>query len=549
MTPSSDMKQIYPLASHVGWAPRAQALGRSKHATVAICTHASFPGCVAARVALLASLALLSLMGLTRIAFAAPGDLDPSFGSGNGKVIAAIGLNDDVSHAMTLQPDGRIVVVGSCGTPTVRDFCVARFERSGALDTTFSNDGKTITQVGSGNSDAYAVAIQTDGKIVVAGQCGIVGSRDFCLVRYTVNGSLDASFAGTGKVVTAVGTGDDALEGITIQGDGKIVVAGTCQLSANDTFCVVRYNVDGSLDNVFSGDGKVLTRVSSGDDVARSVVMQSDGKIVVAGYCRASPSSAFFCAARYLGTGVLDTSFDFDGRVTTAIGNFIDAPFALAMQADGKIIVAGATTSTGSDTMVGALRYNPFGSLDTSFSGNGTLAFSIGIGADSAQGVAIQTDGKIVLAGSCEDGSGYDFCVARRNSDGSQDNTFSTNGSVITPISTNADDRVWAVAIDAEGNIVVAGSCGASPNRDFCIARYEGGPFGARQCSFDIDGDGKTTATIDGLIVTRVMLGLTGSAVIGGITFPADATRNLWGGNGTRDIRKYLITQCGMVLP
>ncbi|TAG03149.1 MAG: hypothetical protein EAZ43_07170 [Betaproteobacteria bacterium] len=483
-------------------------------------------------------------------ALAAPGSLDLSFGFGNGKVITPITTNaDDNAHAMAIQTDGKIVLVGACGTTTSRDFCVARFEPTGALDTTFSTDGKVITQVGAGNSDAYAVAIQSDGKIVVAGQCGNVLSRDFCLVRYNPNGTVNANFGINGQVITAVGTGDDAAESMAIQGDGKIVVAGTCSLGSADAFCVARYNTDGSLDDTFAGDGKVITSVTTDDDVARAVAVQSDGKIVVAGYCGDSSVSVDFCALRYLSTGAIDTSFDFDGRVTTAIGTFIDVANSIALQADGKMIVAGATTPSGGDTAVGALRYNPFGSLDTSFSGNGTLSLSIGIGADSAQRVAIQPDGKIVLAGNCEDGSGYDFCVARLNSDGTLDNTFSSNGSVITPISANADDKVAGVALDSEGNIVVAGSCGTAPNRDFCIARYEGGPFGARQCSLDIDGDGKVLATTDMLIGTRIALGMTGSAVIGGITFPANATRDQWGTNTSRDIRKYLVSQCGMNLP
>ncbi len=507
--------------------------------------HAKRPICsVTARPKRISLVSAVVAYFIVSLVYAAPGSLDLTFGFGNGKVITPITTNaDDNAHAVVIQPDGKIVVVGACGTPTVRDFCVARFERSGALDTTFSSDGKSITPVGTGNSDAYAVAIQTDGKIVVAGQCGNVGTRDFCLVRYNPNGTVNANFGSNGQVVTAVGTGDDALEAIAIQHDGKIVAAGTCALGGEDAFCVVRYNADGSLDTTFSGDGRVITSVTTDRDFARALALQADGKIVVAGYCGDTSVSVAFCAVRYLSTGTLDNSFDFDGRVTTAISNLFDVPLAIALQADGKIVVAGASTPSGGDTAVGAVRYNPFGSLDTSFSGNGTLAFSIGIGNDSAQSVAIQPDGKIVLAGSCEDGSGYVFCVARLNSDGTLDNTFSINGSVITPISANADDRVAALAIDSDGNLVVAGSCGTSPNRDFCIARYEGGPFGARNCSLDIDGDGKTTATIDGLIATRVMLGLTGSAVTGGITFPLNAKRNSW-----TEIRTYLVTQCGMTI-
>jgi len=494
--------------------------------------------------------AALGLIASTA-SLAAPGSLDLTFGFGNGKVITPITTNaDDNAHAMAIQADGKIVVVGACGTTTSRDFCVARFEPTGALDTTFSTDGKVITQVGAGNSDAYAVALQSDGKIVVAGQCGIVGARDFCLVRYNPNGTVNANFGDNGQVITAVGTGDDALEGMAIQSDGKIVVVGTCRSGSYDAFCVVRYNINGTLDDSFSGNGTAITSVlTEADDVVQAVAIQSDGKIVVAGYCGDTSVRVDFCAVRYLSTGSLDDSFDFDGRVSASIGNFLDVASAIALQADGKMILAGATTLSSGDPLFSALRHNPFGSLDTSFSGDGILSFSVGIGSDTAQSVAIQADGKIVLAGSCENGTGYDFCVARRNSDGTADNTFSLNGVVITPISTNADDRVAAMALDSEGNIVVAGSCGASPNRDFCIARYEGGPYGARNCSLDIDGDGKTTATIDGLIATRAMLGLTGSAVIGGISFPANAARDQWGTNSSRDIRKYLVSQCGMSIP
>lgn len=481
-------------------------------------------------------------------ALAAPGSLDLTFGFGNGKVITPITASaDDNAHAMLIQPDGKIVVVGACGTTSSRNFCVARFESTGALDTAFSSDGKVITQVGSGNSDAYAVALQSDGKIVVAGQCGIVSARDFCLVRYNPNGTVNANFGTNGQVITAVGTGDDALEGMAIQSDGKIVVVGTCRSGSYDAFCVVRYESDGTLDASFASDGKVITSiVANADDVARAVAIQSDGKIVVAGYCGDSAVKVDFCAARYLSTGVLDTSFDFDGRVTASIGDYIDAGSAISLQADGRIVIAGTTTITGSSPQMSAVRHNPFGSLDTSFSTNGRLTFRIGSGTESAQGVALQPDGKVVIAGSCLVGGNDDFCVARRNSDGTPDNTFSVNGSVITPISVSDDDRVAGVALDNEGNIVVAGSCGASPNRDFCIARYEGGPFGARNCSLDIDGDGKVLATTDMLIGTRVALGVTGAAVLNGINFPPNATRDQWGTNTSRDIRKYLVSQCGM---
>jgi uncharacterized delta-60 repeat protein len=488
--------------------------------------------------------AALSLIASTA-ALAAPGSLDLTFGLGNGKVITPITSSaDDNARAMAIQPDGKIVVVGACGTTTSRDFCVARFDPTGTLDTTFSTDGKTITQMSVFNSEADAVALQSDGKIVVAGSCGTSPNRDFCLVRYNANGTADTSFDNNGQVFTAVGSGDDAAAAIAIQADGKIVVVGTC----NGSFCVVRYNTDGSLDDSFSGDGKVVT-VFSGTDSGRAVAVQSDGKIVVAGWCNfGGEFNTAFCTLRYSITGTLDMSFDFDGRAITSVGSVRGDANSIALQADGKMIVAGSESSFGAGVDFAAARYDAFGALDTSFSGNGIHSFGIGIGDDSADGVAIQPDGKIVLAGRCETASSYDFCVARLNSDGTLDNTFSVNGSVITPISASADDKVAGVALDSEGNIVVAGSCGASPNRDFCIARYEGGPYGARNCSLDIDGDGKVLATTDMLIGTRVALGMAGSAVLGGINFPANATRDQWGTNTSRDIRKYLISQCGMTI-
>lgn len=495
-----------------------------------------------------AASALLSVLGL-HVAHSAPGSLDLTFGLSTGKVTATIGGDDD-AHAMTIQADGKIVVVGACGAPANRDFCIARFDSSGALDATFSSDGKVVTPIGTGNSDAYGVAMQSDGKIVVAGSCGNVGSRDFCVVRYNPNGTINGNFATNGIAITAVGTGDDAAAGIAIQGDGKIVVVGTCRSGTFDAFCVVRYESDGTLDTSFAGDGKTITSiVNNADDAARAVAIQSDGKIVVVGYCGDTAVKVDFCAARYLSNGTLDTSFDFDGRVTASIGNFIDAGSAISLQADGRIVIAGTTTTTSADPLMSAVRHNPFGSLDTSFSGNGRLTFRLGSSIESAQGVVVQPDGKIVFAGSCTVGSNYDFCVARVNSDGTPDNTFSVNGNVITPMSVSDDDRVAGVALDGDGNIVVAGSCGASPFRDFCIARYEGGPFGARQCSLDIDGDGRVLATTDMLIGTRVALGVTGSAVIGGISFSATATRDEWGTNTSRDLRKYLVSQCGMSIP
>ena len=355
---------------------------------------------------------------------AAPGNLDTTFGSGTGKIITAIGSGEDTARALAVQPDGKIVVAGSCSNRSDNDFCLARYDANGVLDATFGSTGKVITAIGASDDYADALAIQPDGKIVVAGYCSISGNNDFCLARYLASGALDSSFGTTGKVITAIGPDYDNASAIALQPDGKIVVAGYCFNGSNTDFCLARYLASGTLDTSFNTTGKVITAIGASDDYATSLALQPDGKIVLAGYC-SNGSNNDFCIARYLPSGALDTSLNSTGKVITAIG----------------------------------------------------------AGNDYASAIAQQPDGKIVVAGTCSNGS----------------------------------------------------------NNDFCVARYEGGPFDARNCSMDIDGDNQTIATKDGLIATRVMLGLTGNTVIGGITFASHATRTTWPA-----IRDYLVSQCGM---
>jgi uncharacterized delta-60 repeat protein len=214
------------------------------------------------------------------------------------------------------------------------------------------------------------------------------------------------------------------------------------------------------------------------------------------------------------------------------------------LQPDGKIVIAGFCDTSNYDFCV--VRLNADGSLDPSFdgplgNGNGKFLMQIGEGNDHANAIVLQPDGKIVLAGYCANGSTDDFCLARLHTDGTFDSSFdgpngNGNGKFLLAMGTG-DNAATAVALQPDGKIVVAGACSAR----FCVARLNGGPFGAKNCSFDVDGDGKVLATTDMLIATRVALGITGNAVINGITFAPSAPRQTW-----PDIRNYLVTQCGM---
>src|ERR1051325_5285566 len=208
------------------------------------------------------------------------------------------------------------------------------------LDTSFNGTGIVTTPIGSGHDFGNSAAIQGDGKIIVAGQTWNGSNYDFAVVRYNGDGTLDTSFNGTGMVTTAFGSGTDIGSSVAVQEDGKIVVAGYSLIGTSSDFAVARYNPDGSLDTSFNGTGKVTTDIGGGFDVGHSVAMQGDGKVVVAGWSFAG-FSYDFALVRYNSDGSLDTSFNGTGKATTDIGGSADEGFSVVIQEDGKIVAAG----------------------------------------------------------------------------------------------------------------------------------------------------------------------------------------------------------------
>ena len=410
---------------------------------------------------------------VSSLAAAFPGAPDATFGSGFGTVITPIGSGTDVAYSLALQPDGMIVVAGACSNGGDYDFCLARYLANGALDTNFNGIGKVITAIGNGNDGAYSIALQPEGKIVVAGSCLNGNTYDFCLARYLASGALDLSFNGTGKVITAIGSGNDAAYSVALQSDGKIVVAGRCSNGTHTDFCLARYLASGALDMSLNSTGTVITTIGSGNDVARGVALQPDGKIVVAGYC-SNGTTYDFCLARYLASGTLDVSFNGSGTVITPIGVGDDYAISFALQPDGKIIVAGVC-SNGANFDFCLARYLANGTFDTSFNSTGKVITPIGSSDDYGYSVALQPDGKIVVAGYCVSGANLDFCLARYLANGTLDTSFGSTGKVITAIGSSTDVANSA-ALQPDGKIVVAGYCSNGSNDDFCLARYDGGP-------------------------------------------------------------------------
>jgi len=393
--------------------------------------------------------------------------------NGNGKVITPVGNSTDAALSTALQEDGKTVVAGySFGTSNY-NFAVVRYNLDGTLDTTFNGTGKVITPVGSGNDFAYSVALQADGKIVVAGYSENATSSDYALVRYNTNGTLDTSFNGTGKIITVIGSGGSLAKAVAIQADGKIVAAGWSVLGANNHFTVVRYNSDGTLDTSFNVTGKVVTLLSIHGDHADAVAVQPDGKIVAAGSVIVT-TYYDFAVVRYNSDGSLDNTFNGNGKVITSIGPFGDDAGGVAVQPDGKTVIAG-TTNNGTDEEFALARYNVDGTLDTSFNGSGKVITRVSSNSDGASAVLIQPDGRILAAGSSNNNGNTDFALLRYDTNGALDTSFNGTGKVVSPIG-NGNDFGAAAGLRSDGRIVVAGTVNNGTNDDFGAIRYFGLP-------------------------------------------------------------------------
>lgn len=406
---------------------------------------------------------------------AADGDLDSTFGSG-GKVTTDFSGRSNGASAIAMQSDGKIVVVGdtltAAGPP---DFAVARYNSDGSLDTTFGSGGRVTTDFAGRSDNAAAVTIQPDGKILVAGGASLVAtSADFALVRYNANGSLDTTFGSGGIVTTDFNGGLDAVSSIVLQTDGRIVVAGLAT-AGDPHMALARYNTNGTLDPSFGTAGKVVTNINSTRDFANALAIQSDGKIVAGGstLVTALNSFAMFAMARYNTDGSLDATFGSGGKVTTQVvsgDGEDDEIFALAIQPDGRILAAGRANFAQD---FGLVRYQTNGALDTAFGTGGVVTTDFNGSIDRAFGMVLQIDGKIVLAGAANLTSGAtgDFGLARYNPSGALDATFGAGGKVITDFGGNVDNARGLV-IQSDNKIVAAGPTSTISGSDFGLARY-----------------------------------------------------------------------------
>jgi uncharacterized delta-60 repeat protein len=431
----------------------------------------------------LAGAAVVVVMTATLVsaAFAAPGGLDPSF-DGDGLVVTDFpSFALERANALVRQPDGKLVAAGSVGfVGSNSRFALARYNPDGSLDSSFDGDGRVVTDFPvSGSADANALVLQPDGRLVTAGGVGFIPSG-FALARYNPDGSLDSSFDGDGRVVTGfppvpLGPTFSPARALVLQPDGKLVAAGNTTGAGDCRFVLVRYNPDGSLDATFDGDGIAMATSSAGCQ-ANALTLQPDGKLVAAGNVSTnlSGSERHMALARFNPNGSLDSTFDGDGIVVTNFlsSSLFDSANAVLAQPDGKLVAAG---SIGSFDGFALARYNPDGSLDSTFDGDGqVITDSASFPFAGAKALVRQPDGKLVAAGFVFNDR---FALARYNPDGSLDSSFDGDGRVVTDFPVSAQEFAAALLLQPDGKLVAAG--GASVAGDggfggFALARYQG---------------------------------------------------------------------------
>lgn len=434
------------------------------------------------------------------------GMLDPTFGDGGQLLTNLVGSSPsyDIASSAAVQADGKIVVAGytNLGSPGGNiNLALVRYDAAGSRETSFGDGGTVLFDIGfnqvpagsSNTLDSYGptkIVVQPDGTIVVAySQFGATG-WDFAVARVNANGSLDTTFNGTGKQSVDFGSFDIAKD-IVVQADGKIVVAGsTSRMFTGEDFAVARLNTDGSLDSGFGTGGQTVIDFGAPlggiDDVATALALQTDGMLVVAGYTRGGDFGlgGGFELARLQTDGNLDSTFGSGGLLAAQVSSEPDAFFArgLAIQPDGRIVVAGQHDTT-LDYII--QRFEPDGSMaadSRAFISGSTMSFS--------PKMALQSTGQILLAGVFPvPEANSSFGVMRLNSDLTLDGTFGVNG--IKTVRFNSSDSLpYDLVVQSDDRIMVIGSSNQTgTSGDFALARLTGdGIFDAPFA--DADGDG-----------------------------------------------------------
>ncbi len=401
------------------------------------------------------------------------GERDYSFGN-YGIVVTPLGVSS-YSSTVLIQPDEKIVVIGSSKPNNQGDynFALARYNSDGSIDDTFGHNGAVFTTIGTGYSFPYSAQIQMDGKIVIAGYSNQEGKKVITLVRYKTDGSLDNTFGSAGVVITPIGVSDSEARSVAIQEDGKIVVAGDYSNGFNnDDFVIARYDSNGTLDFSFGTNGITLTPIGEHNDEPNSVIIQNDGKIIVAGSTY-NGSDRNFVFVRYNSDGLLDNTFGMNGIKITNVEGSDETPYDMVLLNNGKFIAMGYYSDTSGENSI-TMRYNADGSLDNTFGDDGIVRTEVEFSYEYTTSVVLQNENnkeKIITLSNTY-GIHGDFALCRFTPDGSLDNTFGINGKTITSITDSSNDNFETVLIQKDEKIIASGSTYINNERHSVAVRY-----------------------------------------------------------------------------
>jgi uncharacterized delta-60 repeat protein len=398
--------------------------------------------------------------------------LDPDFGTGGFVTTNFSQFSTDAAGALAVQPDGRAIAAGSVQPNLAQSFMgAARYLPSGALDPSFDGDGLTtvVFTVAPDISGAVGqVLLQPDGRIILVGSVGQSPAvLNYALARLNANGSLDGSFGTGGKVLTPMTSGVAAGTDAVRQPDGRIVVLGTTGSSSEPILALARYNPDGTLDGTFGVAGQVSLPLPTPFQ-GRALALQSDGRILVAGFTGGAVGPADIGVVRLLPGGAPDSSFDGDGFVSSDFGA-LEFASSLAVLGDGRIVVAGHRSTPMADLAV--VRYLPNGAIDTTFGTAGITTADAGA-SEFGQELLVQPDGKLLVAGALFGSPSDDFILARFQAGGAHDTTFGTAGFLRTDFGGMGPELLLAAALAGPDRILTAGRVALSGTDDFGLARY-----------------------------------------------------------------------------
>lgn len=366
--------------------------------------------------------------------------------------------SQEIFYSVVQQADGKIIGVGS-------DFTVIRYQINGMVDSSFAINGRLHKVFGAMSEDANTAIIQSDGKILVSGTAWVNGNANFAIIRLRPDGSLDSTFSQDGRNIIDI-SGQDGCGGMSLQSDGKIILCGS--IKSSDSVIILRLNSDGTLDSTFNNHKVFFTYGASNSRTMglNAVTIKPDGKILACGNLNIPNKE--FSLIQLLPSGVLDSTFGNHGIIitpNTGVGN------DLALQLDGKIIIAGNGVATGGGYIV---RYMPGGAIDSTFGQNGHVLISHPLGYTLFEEVEIDKNGKIYAAGQITNTifyQGDDMLLIRFNIDGSIDTGYAPNG-IITKAS-KYSEGTYGMLIQQDGRILAVGYAKVDPaSKQFCMLRY-----------------------------------------------------------------------------